>query len=267
MKIAILGVGNLGYSIAVGILNQKKEIKCQALYLTKRNTGTLSHLDKLSAVKVCNDNKRAVKYSDVVIIAVLPSQLKNVLEEIKSEINPNKHTVISVATGRKIEDIESVLGKDVAVIRAMPNTAISVGQSMTCLSGNMNGSKNKSMDSAKTIFNALGQTLCIEEKMMQAATVICASGIAFWMRLIRATTQGAVQLGFHSEEAQQLSMQTCLGAASLLIDSQSHPEQEIDKVTTPSGCTIEGLNEMEHQGLSSSLIRGLVASYNKINEI
>ena len=102
---------------------------------------------------------------------------------------------------------------------------------------------------------------------MQAATVICASGVAFWMRLIRATTQGAVQLGFDSEEAQKLSMQTCLGAASLLIDSQSHPEQEIDKVTTPSGCTIEGLNEMEHQGLSSSLIRGLVASYEKINQI
>jgi len=77
----------------------------------------------------------------------------------------------------------------------------------------------------------------------------------------------AVQLGFHSEEAQKLSMQTCLGAASLLIDSQSHPEQEIDKVTTPSGCTIEGLNEMEHQGLSSSIIKGLVTSYEKINQI
>jgi len=265
MKIAIIGVGSLGYSIAVGVLNQKKDIKCQALYLTKRDTTSLEHLDKVSVVKLTNDNKRAVKYSDVVIIAVLPAQLKNVLEEIKSEINPNRHTIISVATGRKISEIESVLGNDVPIIRAMPNTAISVGESMTCLSANEKG--NLKMHCAKTIFNALGQTLCIDEKHMQAATVICASGIAFWMRLIRATTQGAVQLGFHSEEAQQLSMQTCLGAASLLIDSQSHPEQEIDKVTTPSGCTIEGLNEMEHNGLSSSLIKGLVASYEKINEI
>ncbi len=265
MKIAIIGVGSLGYSITVGILNQKKDIKCQALYLTKRNTSSIKHLSKVSVVKLTSDNKRAVKYSDVIIIAVLPAQLKNVLEEIKSEINPKRHTVISVATGREIAHIESVLGKDVPIIRAMPNTAISVGQSMTCLSGNVHG--NLKMHCAKTIFNALGQTLCIDEKHMQAATVICASGIAFWMRLIRATTQGAVQLGFHSEEAQQLSMQTCLGAASLLIDSQSHPEQEIDKVTTPSGCTIEGLNEMEHNGLSSSLIKGLVASYEKINEI
>ena len=265
MKIAIIGVGNLGYSIAVGILNQKKDISCKSLYLSKRDLSSLSRLEKISVVKLTSDNKRAVKYSDVIIIAVLPAQLKNILEEIKDEINPKKHTIISVATGRKIEEIEAVLDKKTPIIRAMPNTAISVGQSMTCLSANENG--HAKMHQAKTIFNALGQTLCIDEKHMQAATVICASGIAFWMRLIRATTQGAVQLGFHSEEAQQLSMQTCLGAARLLIDSQSHPEQEIDKVTTPSGCTIEGLNEMEHNGLSSSLIRGLVASYEKINEI
>jgi pyrroline-5-carboxylate reductase len=265
MKIAILGVGNLGYSIAVGILNRKKDIKCQALYLTKRNISSIEHLNKLSVVKLLDDNKRAVKYSDVIIITVLPAQLKQVLEEIKDEIHPKRHTIISAVTGRKIEEIEAVLNNRVPIIRAMPNTAISVGESMTCLSANEQG-KNE-IDKAKTIFNALGQTLYIKEKHMQAATVICASGIAFWMRLIRATTQGAVQLGFHSEEAQQLSMQTCLGAASLLIDSQSHPEQEIDKVTTPSGCTIEGLNEMEHQGLSSSLIKGLIVSYEKISEI
>jgi pyrroline-5-carboxylate reductase len=147
----------------------------------------------------------------------------------------------------------------------MPNTAISVGESMTCLSANEKGKKN--IEFAKIIFDAIGKTMCIEEKLMQSATVICASGIAFWMRLIRATAQGAVQLGFHADEAQKLAVQTCLGAASLLIKSGNHPEQEIDKVTTPSGCTIEGLNEMEHQGLSSSLIKGLVTSFEKINQI
>lgn len=265
MKIAIIGAGNLGYSIAVGILSQKKEIQCQSLYLSKRNTESLSHLEKLSVVKITNDNRRAVKYSNVIIIAVQPAQLKGVLEEIKGDLNPVKHTVISVATGREIKEIEFILGNGTPIIRCMPNTAISVGQSMTCISANENGMKN--IQVAKTIFNSLGKTLCIEEKLMQAATVICASGIAFWMRLIRATTQGAIQLGFDSKEAQALSMQTCLGAASLLIDSQSHPEQEIDKVTTPSGCTIEGLNEMEHQGLSSSIIKGLVVSYEKISQI
>lgn len=265
MKIAIIGVGNLGYSIAVGILSQKKDIKCQSLYLTKRNVSSLEHLEKLSVVKTTSDNKRAVKYSDVIIIAVQPAQLKEVLLDIKDCIIVKRHTIISVVTGRQISEIESVLGSGIAVIRCMPNTAISVGQSMTCISANEKGKAN--IDSAKIIFNSLGETLCIEEKLMQAATVICASGIAFWMRLIRATTQGAIQLGFHSEDAQKLSMHTCLGAASLLIDTRSHPEQEIDKVTTPSGCTIEGLNEMEHQGLSSSLIKGLVTSYEKISQI
>ncbi len=265
MKIAIIGTGNLGYSIATGILKNTDDLSCEALYLTKRDTSSLEPLKEYGNVYLTSDNRKAVKNAEVIIVAVLPAQIKKVLEEIKPELNPDQHTLISVATGRKIGDIESVLGKRIPVIRAMPNTAISVGESMTCLSGNEKG--NLEMDKAKSIFNALGQTLSIEERHMQAATVICASGIAFWMRLIRATTQGAVQLGFHSDEAKQLSMQTCLGAAKLLIDSQSHPEQEIDKVTTPSGCTIEGLNEMEHKGLSSSLIQGLVASYKKINEI
>ena len=264
MKIAIIGVGNLGYSIAIGILTQKN-FKIKNLYLTKRDTESLSAWEKLPNVKITSDNKKAVRYSDIVIIAVQPKQLHTVLEEIKEVVNPKKHTIISVVTGRKTDEIESVLGSDVPIIRSMPNTAISVGQSMTCLSANVAGKEN--VEYAKTIFNSLGQTMCIEEKLMQAATVICASGIAFWMRLIRATTQGAIQLGFDAKEAQELSMQTCLGAASLLIQTGNHPEEEIDKVTTPSGCTIEGLNEMEHQGLSSSLIKGLVTSFEKINQI
>ena len=264
MKIAIIGTGNLGYSIAMGILSQDS-FKFKHLYLTKRNTTPLMKWEKLSKVKISTDNKKAVRFSDVIIIAVQPRQLQGVLEEIKNLVNPKRHTIISAVTGRKIEEIESVLGPDIAIVRSMPNTAISVGQSMTCLSANLSGKKN--IEFAKTIFNSLGETMCIEEKLMQAATVICASGIAFWMRLIRATTQGAVQLGFDAEEAQELSMQTALGAASLLIKSGNHPEEEIDKVTTPSGCTIEGLNEMEHQGLSSSLIRGLVTSFEKINQI
>lgn len=264
MKVAIIGTGNLGYSIAIGILTQDN-FKFKNLYLTKRDTSSLDSWSKLPNVIISTDNKKAVRFSDVVIIAVQPNQLQEVLEEIKDSVNPKRHTIISVVTGRKIKEIECVLGENMAIIRAMPNTAISVGQSMTCLSGNKKGSKN--VEFAKTIFNSLGKTMCIEEKLMQSATVICASGVAFWMRLIRATAQGAVQLGFHAEEAQELAVQTCLGAASLLIKSGNHPEEEIDKVTTPSGCTIAGLNEMEHQGLSSSIIKGLVTSFEKINQI
>ena len=147
----------------------------------------------------------------------------------------------------------------------MPNTAISVRKSMTCICSNRVGEKR--IDIASAIFNGLGTSIIIEEEHMQAATVICASGIAFWMRLIRAMTQGGVQLGFEAKEAMDMSVYTALGAATLLLENKSHPEAEIDKVTTPRGCTITGLNEMEHQGLSSSLIQGLAASFNKINDI
>ncbi|SDX76073.1 pyrroline-5-carboxylate reductase [Lutibacter oricola] len=264
MKIAILGTGNLGYSIAMGILSQDN-FNLKNLYLTKRNVDSLKKWDKLPNVKISTDNKKAVRFSDVIILAVQPKQLQGVLEEIKPQLNLKRHTVISVVTGRKINEIESIIGNEISIIRSMPNTAISVGQSMTCLSANEKGKEN--IEIAKSIFNSLGKTMCIEERLMQAATVICASGIAFWMRLIRASTQGAVQLGFDAEEAQELSMQTALGAASLLLKSGNHPEEEIDKVTTPNGCTIEGLNEMEHQGLSSSLIKGVKASFEKINQI
>ncbi|OGS69914.1 MAG: pyrroline-5-carboxylate reductase [Flavobacteria bacterium RIFCSPLOWO2_12_FULL_35_11] len=264
MKIAIIGAGNLGYSIAIGILTQQN-FKCKSLFLTKRDIQSLSSWEKLPTIKISADNKKAVRSSDIVIIAVQPKQLQTVLEEIKDVVNPKKHTIISTVTGRKIEELESFLGLETAIIRAMPNTAISVGKSMTCISANKKGTEN--IELARTIFNSVGKTLYIEEKLMQSATVICASGIAFWMRLIRATSQGAIQLGFDAKEAQELAMHTCLGAASLLIQSGNHPEQEIDKVTTPSGCTIEGLNEMEHQGLSSSLIKGLITSFEKINQI
>ncbi|NNF19548.1 MAG: pyrroline-5-carboxylate reductase, partial [Flavobacteriaceae bacterium] len=187
-----------------------------------------------------------------------------ILEESK-DLLTEKHVLISTITGFSIEAMETIVGKARYIIRSMPNTAISVGESMTCLCTNEAGKKR--IDLAKAIFNRMGHSMEIPENRMQAATVICASGIAFWMRLIRATTQGAIQLGFDAKDAQELAMHTCHGAASLLIDTGNHPEQEIDKVTTPMGCTIEGLNEMEHQGLSSSLIRGIIASHEKINQI
>ncbi|MGB1449745.1 MAG: pyrroline-5-carboxylate reductase [Flavobacteriaceae bacterium] len=261
MKIAIIGTGNLGLSIAKGLMINNS---ITTLYLTKRNPSALADWNKSKQVTVTADNREAVLHSDILIFAVQPSQMEGILNEINDLLH-EKHVIISTITGFKIARIEALLGDKIPIIRSMPNTAISVGKSMTCLCSNAVGKKHIAVASA--IFNGVGTSIIIEEEHMQAATVICASGIAFWMRLIRATTQGGVQLGFDAEEAMKMSMHTALGAASLLIETDTHPEQEIDKVTTPRGCTITGLNEMEHQGLSSSLIQGLVASFNKINEI
>ena len=261
MKIAIIGAGNLGLSIAKGILNSKKS---DQLYLTKRNPTEIKNFKKYDNVIISSDNREAVKESDILIFAVQPSQLEAILENIK-DLLTQKHVIISTITGFNLGKIEAIIGTEHNIIRSMPNTAISVGKSMTCICANEKG-KNR-INLAKSIFNSMGHSLEIPEEQMQAATVICASGVAFWMRLIRATTQGAIQLGFDAKEAQELAMHTCNGASRLLIASESHPEAEIDKVTTPKGCTIQGLNEMEHQGLSSSLIQGIVASYEKISRI
>jgi pyrroline-5-carboxylate reductase len=261
MKIAIIGAGNLGLSIAKGVLHSNG---ATTMYLTKRNTNSIKDFEKYGNVTVTSDNREAVEKSDILIFAVQPNHFAQILEDVK-DLLTEKHVVISTITGFSIEKMEGILGADKFIVRSMPNTAISVGKSMTCVCANSMGKKR--IDLTKAIFNRMGHSMEIPESQMQAATVICASGIAFWMRLIRATTQGAIQLGFDAKEAQELAMHTCNGAAGLLIESGNHPEEEIDRVTTPMGCTIQGLNEMEHQGLSSSLIRGITASFEKINQI
>lgn len=261
MKAAIIGAGSLGQSIAKGLLTNKT---VKSLYLTKRNTDSIHDFNIYDEVTLTANNAEAVKNADILIFAVQPRHFERILNDIKPLLNEN-HVLISVITGFSIAKIEAIVGEDTFVIRAMPNTAAAVGQSMTCVSPNTKGKEKVGL--AKIIFDSLGVSMEIPEEQLQAATVICASGIAFWMRLIRATTQGAIQLGFEAHEAHELAMQTCFGAATLLKESGNHPEVEIDRVTTPGGCTIEGLNEMEHQGLSSSLIKGIKKSFDKINQI
>jgi len=261
MKIAIIGTGNLGKSIAKGLITSNA---ITSLYLTKRNLASIANFEGYQNVHLTSNNIEAVQNSDIIILAVQPAHLEQILTEIQPLIT-EKHILISTITGFSIAKIEGIVGTENFIIRAMPNTAIAVSKSMTCICANSKGMERIKI--AEAIFNRLGTSIVIPEAQMQAATVVCASGIAFWMRMIRATTQAAIQLGFDAKEAQELAMHTCEGAANLLITTGNHPEQEIDKVTTPKGCTIEGLNEMEHQGLSSSLIQGMVTSYNKINTI
>lgn len=261
MKIAIIGTGNLGKSIAKGLISANA---ITSLYLTKRNLNDISELEGYQNVHLTTDNLEAVKNSDILIFAVQPAHFELILNTITPRLT-ERHVLISTITGFAISKMEAIVGEQHFIIRAMPNTAIAVGKSMTCLCSNLQGEKRIKI--AEAIFNRLGHSLFIPEAQMQAATVVCASGIAFWMRLIRASTQAAIQLGFDAKEAQELAMFTSEGAAKLLIKSGNHPEEEIDRVTTPQGCTIEGLNEMEHKGLSSSLIQGMVASFNKISTI
>jgi len=152
-------------------------------------------------------------------------------------------------------------------VRAMPNIAVSVGESMTCLcSDEFFGPETK--EEAREIFATLGrQTMFITKEQMTPATALCACGIAFFLRAIRAAAQGGVEVGFHAEEAIRLAAQTARGAATLILDGNTHPEALLDQVTTPMGVTIAGLNEMEHHGFSSAMIRGIVTSAEKATRL
>ncbi|RFS23478.1 pyrroline-5-carboxylate reductase [Chitinophaga silvatica] len=258
-KIAIIGGGNLGTAIAQGLLKSGFS-KPSDITITKRNINTLSAL-KEAGVRVETDNDIAIRESEIIVVALKPYNVREVLQEFRASFDPSKHILISVVTGVSIQDLEHVL-PGLPVVRAMPNTAIAIQESITCISHKH--VTEEQVRYVKTMFDQLGATVSIDEKLMDAATVLGACGIAFALRFIRANIQGGIEIGFDVRTASLIAAQTVKGAAELLIRENRHPEEEIDKVTTPKGCTIAGLNEMEHQGFSSSLIKGITASYNKI---
>ncbi len=258
-NIAIIGGGNLGTAIAEGLL-KSKFCKASAITITKRNTSTLQALES-KGIHVTSDNNAAVKNAGLVILAVKPFQVAEVLNDLKKSLSV-KHVLVSVVTGVSIKEIGEIINKKLPLFRAMPNTAIAIQESMTCLS--YYNSTAEQIKQVKDIFNVLGKVTVIDEKLMDAATVLGACGTAYAMRYIRANIQGGIEIGFDAATASLIAAQTVKGAAELLLQKGTHPEQEIDKVTTPKGCTIAGLNEMEHQGFSSSLIKGIATSYQKI---
>jgi pyrroline-5-carboxylate reductase len=259
-KIAIIGGGNLGTAIAEGLVKSGFMLP-EHIMVTKRNISTIQYLEN-KGILVSDNNLEAVGYAQTVVLAVKPFQIADVLAGIRSKLT-EKHLIVSVVTGVSMEEILHHAGKKVGLVRAMPNTAIAIQESMTCICSR--NTTDEQSQYVKDMFNQLGKVVVIDEKLMDAATVLGACGIAYALRFIRANIQGGIEIGFDSVTATLIAAQTVKGAAELLIQNGSHPEQEIDKVTTPKGCTIAGLNEMEHQGFSSSLIKGISASYDKIS--
>ncbi len=260
LKFAIIGAGNIGSAIVEGFL-KTGIIKAENIYITDQRPEPLE-LFKAKGLHTGKDNDKAVAFADIVIICVKPYVVKSVLEEIKSKLVASHHLLVSIAAGISIKSIEEVTGR-IPIFRTIPNTAIAVQESMTFIT-EANSTKDQ-QDMVEKIFNQLGYTMFIPEDMMNAATVIGSCGTAFVMRFIRASVEGGVQIGFKPDVAQQIVSQAALGAAKLLLETGGHPEQEIDKVATPNGMSIMGLNEMEHNGFTSSVIKGIMAAYHKVS--
>jgi pyrroline-5-carboxylate reductase len=256
MKIHIIGGGNLGTSIAVGI---SKFSKNNQVTLTRRNTSSIADLEDIG-ITVSSDNTFNIEDADIIILTIKPYQVDAVLAGILPNIADK--TIASAVSGLSTEILQNKIGDKNHAIRIMPNIASQFGESATCISF----SENK-IDQAQPVialFEDLGTAPVIDEKLMDAATVLAASGTAFALRYIRASMQAGIEMGFDWKTALAISAQTVKGAAEMLMEEQVHPEQLIDRVTTPKGCTIAGLNEMEMHGFSSSLIRGIKVSLTQI---
>ncbi len=262
-RLTIIGAGNIGCAMAAG-LAQAGRFQSSEIILTRRTVANLAEMGS-QGFQTQADNRDAVRRAQTVIVAVQPGQLDQVLGEIGPELDAGRHLLISVVSGVGLDDLRRQVGTDVPLARAMPNTGIALGRSMTCVA--VSSDSEELRGQVVSIFDSVGRTLVIDEELMVPATALGACGIAFFLRAIRAAAQGGIEIGFHPEEALTMAAQTALGAASLVLDRARHPEREIDNVTTPRGCTISGLNEMEHHGFSSAMIRGITTSAEKARSL
>lgn len=261
-KLVIIGGGNLGASLAKGLI-LSKQFAGENLLISEKRASRSAWL-KENNFNVTSDNIEAVKWADTIVLSVKPQQFDDLAKELASVINGNK-IIISTITGITHATITEKLGK-IPTIRAIPNTALEILESMTCLSFSEDVDETRK-EAVLGLFDKLGKTIVLPEELMGAATVIGACGTAFALRFMRAMAQGGIEIGFNSEMSHFITAQTVKGAARLILATKNHPEQEIDKVTTPQGITISGLNEMEHKGFSSAVIKGLLNSYNKLGNI
>ncbi len=261
MKITIIGCGNMGGAIARG-LAQSHFIRPEDITVSNRSQ---EKLDKLKAevpsIHTTTDNKAAVKAADIIVLAVKPWVLDNVAIDIRKDLDLPRQIIVSIVAGASLERLAALFTSSdsiPAIFRVMPNTAVAIRQSMTLFTPY--NALPEQVDQIRTLLDNLGKSLLVDENLMEAGTALCSCGTAFAMRYMRAAIEGGVEMGFYPHDAQLLVEQTVKGAAELLLATGNHPEIEIDKVTTPGGITIKGLNEMEAAGFSSAVIRGLKAS-------
>lgn len=220
-------------------------------------------MDKLKEefpeLQTFQNNVSAIEDADLILIAVKPWKVETVAYEIKDIINPDTQIIGSMVGGMNADEVSEYFrrsdGRVSPVYYIIPNTAATISESMTFITGARTSHEQDQM--VKKLFDDLGQTLLVEPRMMNAGMAIASCGIAFAMRYIRANIEGGIELGLYAADAKKAIIQTLRGAANLLETSGTHPEEEIDKVTTPGGITIRGLNAMEKAGFSAAIIEGL----------
>lgn len=253
MKITIIGGGNMGGAIAQGLATGDS-VKAENIIVINKNRSIVYG----SGIRSVVSDYSSLSSSDIVIIALKPWLVDDFLKEHRDQLLRKDQLLISVVAGKTLGELTQYFQISKPIFRLMPNTAISHKNSMTFISYS-----NASEDQVRLvveIFEELGKVELIDEKLFSAATAISGCGIAYALRYIRAAVQGGVEIGLSVEQSQKAVMQAMKGAITLLEKNETTPENEIDKVTTPGGITIKGLNAMEEAGFSSAVVKGLKAS-------
>lgn len=256
MKVAIIGAGNMGGAIARG-LAKGTIIREEDICVSNPSRGKLDALvAEFPALQVTHSNVEAAAGADVVVLAVKPWYIEQVVKELP--LDASRQILVSVAAGISFEQFEAWVGAEMTVFRIIPNTAISQLESMTLIaSHNASGEQEQQM---LDIFNEMGLAMLIPEKQMAATTALTSCGIAYVLKYIQAAMQAGIELGVYPKDAQRMVAQSVKGAAALILNNDTHPAVEIDKVTTPGGITIRGINELEHEGFSSAVIKAMKVS-------
>ena len=260
MKICILGAGNMGGAIARGLAANSEFDNSNLIVASPNHKHELDDLkSEFPTLNVTTDNATAVSGAQMIIVAVKPWMVDEVLKPLKNCVDFEKQLLVSVAAGVKLEHLAAIAGSDKAAVFALiPNIAATVGQSMTFISA-LNADEQQ-IDLVKQVFNLLGETMVVSEKLLGPCTAISSCGIAYVLRFIHASQQAAVELGLHPAQALEIMCQTLSGVVELMRNTGEHPEATIYRVTTPGGMAIRGLNTMEERGFSYSVISGIKAS-------
>lgn len=255
MKVAIIGAGNMGGAIARG-LAQRHYVRVQDITVTNPSMPKLEKLKaEFPAIQVSTDNHEAAD-ADVVIVAVKPWKVEEVLKPLRLR---QPQVLVSVAAGMTFEDLAHFVDPEMPMFRIIPNTAISLRASMTLIACR-NASEQQTL-TMLDLFNEMGLAMLIEEKQLAAATSLTSCGIAYVLKYVQAAMQAGVEAGIRPKDAMKMVAQTVEGAARLLLENEdTHPALEIEKVTTPGGITIKGVNSLEHDGFTSAVIKAIKAS-------
>lgn len=264
MKIAIIGAGNMGGAIACGLAASGMYANGDIVCANPSNAKLEKLKEQYEIIAVTNDNVEAAKGADMFIIAVKPWLAESVVKQVCCAFNAPNKILVSVVADVPFSTLREWVADaecQPSIFRVIPNTAISVGESMTFMAAD--GATVKQTDTVMQMFSSMGEAMLVNEKILEVGMVLASCGIAFALRYVRAAAEGGVELGVPAQQATRIVAATLKGASELLLRNASHPEQEIDKVTTAGGITIKGLNEMEHAGFSSAVIRGLKASAGK----